>query len=101
MKKIEPTVKALIAIITLIGIVFSIYFYMEKRYALAEDVQKLEQRLDYKITTDQLKDVQNRMWVLEDRYYKKEMSDSTKEEYRRLLEDKKLLEEKLRTLHSK
>lgn len=91
-------VKSLIALCTLIGIVFSGYFYFESHYALAKDLKKVETRLDYKITSDQLESIQERIWKIEDRFYNKNMPNTVKEEYRNLLEDKEDLKGKLKIL---
>lgn len=89
-------IKTIVSLLTLIGIIFGGYFYIDTRYALSETVDKISQRLDYKILDDRLKSVQERLWQLDDRYYKKEMPLSVKEEYRSLQVEKILLIEKLK-----
>lgn len=88
----------LVSVGTLLGIAFGAYFYIDSNYAKAAEMQKIEQRLDYKIKSDQSKEVQQRIWLLEDRYYHKNMPESTKEEYRELKEEKKTLEGELNNL---
>lgn len=97
--------KTIIAILTILAFAFGAYFYFEKTFAHAEDmmkamevIKKVGDRLEYKILEDQIRAIQDRLWKLSDRYDKKEMPESVKEEYRKLLEDKKFLEEKLRKL---
>ncbi len=96
------------ALILIIGTCFTVYFYAEGRYALAQEMKKVEQRLDYKILTDQLRAVQERIWQLEDRsnIKKGKMTEATsdvtiKEELRKLYEEKRTLEEKLRIIQKK
>ena len=94
--------KTIISILTIVGIAFGAYFYIDNRYAQCEDVKKIEKRLDYKIVSDQLKSVQDRIWRLEDRNAKEKVVPKTvKEEQRQLESDKKLLEKKLENLEKK
>jgi len=94
--------KTIISILTVVGIAFGAYFYIDNRYAQCEDVKKIERRLDYKIIADQLKSVQDRIWRLEDRNAKeKVIPKSVKEEQRQLEEDKNLLQKKLEVLENK
>ena len=81
------------------AICFSTYFYIENRYALAEDVKQIQQRLDYKIKSDQLRSVQDRIWKIEDRTKGQPPSDQTiKEELRQLKEDKVTIEDQLKVM---
>jgi len=94
--------KTIISLLTIIGICFGAYIYIENRYALSEEVKKIEQRLDYKITSDQIQSKQQRIWGLEDRYpNKSKMPETVKEEYRQLEVDKSVLEKKLEVLEKK
>jgi hypothetical protein len=71
----------IISLSTIIGTSFA----LDKRWALAKDLKKLERRLDYKICIDRHNSVQQRIWSLEDRYQEiNSMPRLTKEEYRRL-----------------
>jgi len=87
--------KTIIGILVIIGVFFGAYQYQESRYAKCGELKAIEQRLDYKILTDQSQSIQQRIWTIEDRYKGKEMPDSVKEEYRKLLEDKKRAEQKI------
>jgi len=81
LKKITAIVGVFISISTLAGVIIT----FDKRWAHAEDLAKLEQRLDYKICIDRKNSIQDRLWKLEDRYGVFEnMNQSTKEEYREL-----------------
>jgi hypothetical protein len=78
-----------------IGILFGAWFYLETKFATAEEMNQLKQRLDYKITADQYNQVQERIWKIEDRYRGKKMDDTVQEEYRQLLEQKVTLKDEL------
>ena len=78
-------ISTLITIITFIGLIFGFYFWMENRYAstlyaqsVMQHSQQVEQRLDYKIKSDQAKGIQSRIWQLQDRC--KTLCDLTSQE---------------------
>jgi hypothetical protein len=80
-----------IAIFTLFGILFGAFLFLDKRYslvstvqALAETVKLVENRLDWKITVDQLNALQDREWKITDRYANRTMPDTVKEELRKI-----------------
>ena len=77
------------------GTAFSIFFFNEARYADSGTVDQVSIRLEHKIVSDQLRDVQRRIWALEDRHRDGDMPTSVFEEYRSLLEEKKKLKERL------
>jgi len=88
--------KTLISVATIVGICFSAYFFLDKNYASAAELQKIEQRLDYKIKSDQFNSIQERIWKLEDRYTTTNtMPETVKEEFRKLQIEKELLEKHL------
>lgn len=79
------------------GFVWGTYSYLDVQYAKAEDVQRIEQRLEFKITKDRYETIQERMWKLEDRFPdKRRMPSSVLEEYRQLESEKGLLQEKIK-----
>ena len=97
-------------IIALITVCFTVYFWFEGRYAHAGDmirametIKKIEIRLDYKITEDQLRSVQQRLYTIEDRYChdktkpctEANMPQTVAEEYRELKCDKERLQKEL------
>ncbi len=86
--KLKELIGLITGLLVLFGIMFGTYQYFENRYALAEEVKKIEKRIDYKILSDQLQMIQERIWKIEDRFRKKQMEETTKEELR-LLELKK------------
>lgn len=61
-------VQSAIGILTLVGLLFSAYFFVDARFAKCADVQHIERRLEYKIENDQLIGMQQRIWSLDDRY---------------------------------
>jgi hypothetical protein len=93
--------KSILGVLTILGIFFGAYCYLDARFAKAEEVRAVEQRLDYKIVSDQVQVKQQRSWQLEDRYQEKTMPEAVKEEYRKLKEEIKRLEIKLNFLEQK
>lgn len=93
---------SIIALCTVISFAFGTYFFIDSRYALADNVKQIEQRLDYKIKSDQLDQAQARSWNLEDRYKSVDkMPAAVKEEYRDLQDKKEKLKESLKSLEKK
>jgi hypothetical protein len=88
----------ILSILALVSILFGSYTYIDNRYALSSEVDKIKMRLDYKIVSDQLSVTQERLWKIEDRYKGKEMDITTKEEYRKLQQSKVEAEQRLKTL---
>ena len=86
--------KTIMSLTALIGIVFSAYFYIDSRYALARDLQLVEQRLEQKITSDKADSLQRRIWLIEDRYRDIYMPDTIAEELRYLKKQLEQLKEK-------
>jgi hypothetical protein len=89
--------KKVVPVLVLFGILFSAFFFLDNRYARSENMKQIEQRLDYKIVADQLKDIQIRIWTLEDRYGQnlEKTNDIIKQEYRKLKAEKEELSKKL------
>lgn len=89
-------IKKLVVIGTLIGMIFAVFFFIDSRYALLEEVKKIEKRLDYKIVSDQVMSIQERIWRIEDRYPdSKSRPETVNEEYRNLNTSLELLKKKL------
>ena len=76
--------KNIITALTLIGIAFSAYFYIDNRYALAKELQLVEMRLDQKITNDEILAIQKIIFQMEDKYQDKHMPESVKDDIRGL-----------------
>lgn len=86
-------------IIFITAAAFSTFFFFEARYspaALSSDVEQVAFRLDQKILSDQLASIQARIWALQDRYPGGSMPQAVLEEYRALIERKRILQEKLK-----
>ncbi len=77
MTKFIPTA---LGIIALIGASLGAVEY----FAKASELQLVSLRLDQKINQDRCDWVQQRIWALDDRYDKRVMPTTVKEEYRRL-----------------
>jgi ribonuclease HI len=87
--------KTVISLLTIIGIVFGAYLYLEREFARAADLQQtnknLEQtnknlentnkRFEYKITQDALEAAEQRAYRIETAYDNKKIPDTVKEEY--------------------
>lgn len=76
MKKL---ITLLISLFTLMGIIFGAWFFIENRFALANDLKFVELRLDSKIEGDNYSRLQERLWQLQDRQEKKPSSDNERE----------------------
>jgi len=118
--KLKEKIAIAVGIIAILGFSWKAVTYIDKRYANAQevrkDVQKIEQkqekdvqrieqkqekeaqRLDYKILSDQLERNQERIWKIEDRFEKKKMDETTKEELRLLELKKENVQKKLDVL---
>ena len=102
--------KTIINICVLIGFVFTAYFYVEHRYALAENLKQVEQSMKYMQTEQQFEAVQDRVWKILDRYECETedlktcgvaMPNTVKEEFRELLEKKKKFIDRLNETEKK
>ncbi|MBI5599652.1 MAG: hypothetical protein HY890_07950 [Deltaproteobacteria bacterium] len=91
-ERIRNTIGIVVAFIAFGGFIWGTYSYLDSKFAKAADMKRIEQRLDGKILEDRVSDIQKRLWTLEERYYKKDMPESVKEEYRNLKEEKNKLE---------
>jgi hypothetical protein len=89
---------SIIAVVGVISLAFGGYFYLENRYALAEELQKTNQRLEQKIQQDRVNAVQERMWKIEDRLQdqNRRPTDLEKDEIRKLQVEKEQIEKGLK-----
>lgn len=76
------TVTSIIAICSMMGIIFGAYFWMDERYALSEELKQVQQRLDYKIVGDRVNSLQERIWSIEDRAKVKPLDRTAEEQLR-------------------
>jgi hypothetical protein len=84
----------------LIGIIMAsagAYVAVDQRYAHADEVKKLEMRLDQKILEDRSKQLQERMWKLEDRAMVKK-SKSDVDEYRNIQVEKSKIDFQIKAI---
>ena len=92
------TLQILGALLILVTGILGANQYLDLKFALAADVTRLASRLDQKIVSDQLYSTQQRIWTIEDRYINSTMPNTVKEEMRKLIQQKQMLEQELRTV---
>ena len=91
-------IKKCIAIIGGIAVVTSVItgiFVVDSRYFYAAEGKAIKQQIYMMSIGQERRDVQNRIWSLEDRYEKKEMPQPVKEEHRKLIDRKEILEKQM------
>jgi hypothetical protein len=94
--------KLIMSLAGVLGLAFSLFFFFESRYALSDMVAQIEQRLDYKIVSDQYMDMQKRIWTIEERYPAISRAPATvQEELRELKIQRELLKEQLEKFKGK
>lgn len=95
------------AIVSLIVLAFSGYFWLDSEYAKAGEVKEIKQSVRYMQTEYQRDVTQERIWKIVDRYdcqgdemflCKKSMPDTVKEELRTLIRKKLELEERIKKI---
>ena len=91
----------IIAILTIISIVFGGFFWIEGRYALSEELKKVQQRLDYKILNDQFQAISEIIWKIKDRVGENPKNQTIKEELQKLESDKESLRIKIESMEKK
>lgn len=97
--------KDILQIIIAFGVICGIVVGGLAFFAKADDLKMVEMRLDQKIVSDQIQQIQTRIWTLEDRNQGKPCSDwknqDEKTEYRKLSDQLKQLDEKQKNLMKK
>lgn len=83
------------AVVAVVSIAFGGYFWIENRYARAEELQKTNQRLEQKISQDRQNAIQERLWKMEDRLQDRKPTDLEKEEMRKLKMEQEQLDKSL------
>ena len=83
MKRLFTWLSILAGTVTLIGGLYAV----DCHYAKADRLELVEQSLKQYIQQNRANWLQERLYMLEDRYYNKEMPLSVKEEYRRLKDE--------------
>lgn len=78
----------IVGIVTLLSILFGIYNHFENRYAIKKEIDRqmrlLEKRLDIKIKSDYLKEMQKKIWDLEDIIEDNPNDETAKKQLKRL-----------------
>jgi len=97
----NKTIKIITSLAGIVGLCFSIYFFVDERYALAAEMKKIEQRLEYKIIGDQYDKVQDRIWKLNDRLKGTNSDKPIIEEIRELELQKEHIKSKMQSLETK
>ena len=71
---------------------------LDRRWAKADQLVMVAQRLDQKIIQDRINAIQERLWRLEDKYGNiiVDMASAIRDQYRRLLKEMKDLEKRLK-----
>jgi len=71
---------------------------LDRRWAKADQLVMVAQRLDQKIIQDRINAIQERLWRLEDKYGNiiADLPETIRDQYRRLLKEIKDLEKKLK-----
>jgi len=89
------------ALATLMTSLYGGLEWADTRYANAGDVKAIELRLEQKILTDQLRDIEVRLWTLQERYGKeleKPEHATLRAEYQRLQQQQHDIEEQLQDI---
>ncbi len=86
------------AIVALVVVIIGGYMFIENRYALKNQLEKIEIRLEMKIVSDNIHQIQNRVWDIQDRLSENPGDKTAKEEVRELKEKKKNFENELNVL---
>lgn len=97
----KEALAAILSLCTLVAIVWGAQSYLYTTYATAEDVQRIEQRLDIKILEDRLSNVQERIWKLEDRYQDQRKPQEVYEQLRVLGVEKDKLKDDLKSMSTR
>lgn len=97
----KAILEPIIALAAVVGIVLGGMAY----FAKADDLQLVELRLDQKIVSDQVRQVQQRVWTLEernkDRPYSEWSNTDEKKEYKALKDDLEMLKVRQKELIKK
>ena len=86
----------LISVVCMILALGGAYVAVDQRYAHAEEVKKLEMRLEQKILEDRSQQLQERIWKIEDRKTKNSQIDN--ETYRSLQNDKSQIDSQIKVI---
>ena len=85
----------IVSICTLLAMFFGAYLFIDNTYLRAIEGKQTATELHQWITSEQLSKIQDRIWTLQDRF-PKDMPDTVKEEYRKLLIEQQQLQDKMK-----
>ena len=89
-------VSVILALLVSLSVLMGIVFKLDSRWAKAKDVQQLAKRLDQKINLDRANALQERMWMLEEKFGTvNNMPNEIKKEYRLLKQEWQLIMDSL------
>lgn len=91
-------IQTIASVVAIIMALSSSYVYIDNRYALAADLAQVSDRLEFKIVEDKLNSVQQRIWMLQDRYEERPTPKTVEEELRELQRHKEKLDLSYRAL---
>ena len=94
LKKISIIIGLIISLTVLVGAGAK----LDRRWAKADRLAMVEQRLDQKIIQDRINAIQERLWRLEDKFGSiiASLPETIRDQYRRLLKEMKDLEKRLK-----
>jgi len=94
LKKISIIIGLIISLTVLVGAGAK----LDRRWAKADRLTMVEQRLDQKIIQDRINAIQERLWSLEDKFGSiiASLPETIRDQYRRLLKEMKDLEKRLK-----
>lgn len=99
---IKHAFSSAVAFLVSLATVVTFLYYIDDRWAKAKDLAYVEMRLDQKILSDRLYDLQQRLWMLEDRYgEEKEMPEEVRTEYRKLKQEYESIKRQLERSYRK
>ncbi len=88
------TIRKHLALVIAFSAVMSILYGLDGRWAKADHLAQLEQRLDQKIDMDRAKNLQERIWRLEDKYPDGDRPPEIRKECRELHHELKMINDK-------
>jgi len=92
-------IAALTPIATLVVAIFGLYFWVDGHYVhLTPEFKSLEKRFEVKEKSDYIREINTRIWSLEDELKKNPSNQAAEGELRRLKEDKTTAEAELAAL---
>jgi peptidoglycan hydrolase CwlO-like protein len=102
MHRKEGLMKIIISVVSFLIAVGAAYVAVDQRYAHAEEVKKLEMRLEQKILEDRSQSIQERIWRYEDRAEKtRSQAPELADAMRRLQMEKTSIDSQIKIINEK